>query len=109
MSKFELATLPQPLAEYFGTQDHAATAHLFALDAVVRDEGETHSGREAIAAWLASVEKRYHPRYVVQGAEASGDRTIVHFEVSGTFPGSPANLRQAFALSNDLIRGIETL
>jgi hypothetical protein len=33
----------------------------------------------------------------------------VTFEVSGTFPGSPATLRQNFVLANDLIQSIETL
>ena len=109
MPTFDLATLPAPLADYFGAKDHAATAPLFAADAVVSDEGETHSGSAAISAWLASVEARYHPRYDVEASETTGDQTVVSFVVSGTFPGSPARLQQRFTLASDRIRSIETL
>ncbi len=87
--------LPLRIAEYFATSGQRDVAELFAVDAVVIDEGETHRGLKAIEKWLASVEARYRPRYVVQ----DGDSHIVAFEVSGTFPGSPAGLRQAFRLN----------
>ncbi|MCR6672127.1 nuclear transport factor 2 family protein [Devosia ginsengisoli] len=109
MSQFDPATLPAPLAAYFAATDHRDTASLFAPGAVVRDEGETLTTVAAIAAWLDRVETRYHPRYVVEAAETTGDRTIVTFVVSGTFPGSPATLRQAFVVGDGLIRWLETL
>lgn len=109
MSHFDAATLPVPLAAYFAALDHRDTATLFAPDARVRDEGETMEGAAAIAAWLDRVESKYHPRYVVQAAETAGDRSVVTFVVSGTFPGSPATLRQAFTLRDGLISGLETL
>ncbi|WP_375599293.1 hypothetical protein [Devosia sp. Naph2] len=66
MSNFDPAALPAPLQLYFTrtVPDEAAT--LFAPDAAVRDEGEWHHGRAAIAQWLRRVEERYHPRYRVQ-------------------------------------------
>ena len=107
MSSFDTATLPPPLADYFTAEDHSQVAPLFSPDATVKDEGERHQGVEAIAAWLTSVEKRYRPRYVVQDARSERERTIVTFEVSGTFPGSPAMLRQAFTIGpNQLITSI---
>lgn len=109
MSRFDPTTLPEQLAEYFAATDHSATAHLFAAHAVVRDEGETLSGNAAILTWLNSVEARYHPRYAVTGAQTEGQHTVVTFIVSGTFPGSPATLRQAFVLQGGLIQSIETL
>lgn len=109
MSQFDPSTMPAPLPEYFAAADHAATAVLFAADAIVSDEGATHAGAAAIARWLDDVETRYHPRYVVEAAETVGPRTVVTFQVSGTFPGSPATLRQAFVTQSGLIRSIETL
>lgn len=110
MTNFEPATLPAPLPDYFGTEDHSATTPLFSPDATVLDEGETHRGAAAIAAWLDRVEAKYHPRYAVQSAEWEGDRVVVTIEVSGTFPGSPALLRQAFTLDgNARIARLETL
>ena len=109
MSSFDIATLPAPLGEYFTAADHAATAHLFADDAEVHDEGEQHVGSAAITAWLASVEARYHPRYVVEAAHITGSTTEVSFTVSGTFPGSPARLRQTITTANNRITGLRTL
>lgn len=109
MSQFDPSLLPAPLAAYFAALDHRDTASLFAPDAVVRDEGAVYSGSTAIEAWLDDVETRYHPRYVVEAAETAGDRTVVTFVVSGTFPGSPATLRQAFRVDAGLIHNLETL
>jgi hypothetical protein len=109
MSAFDLDSLPQPLPAYFAAEDHRSTHALFAPDATVRDERETHSGSEAIKAWLDSVEERYHPRYRVEAAEADGERTIVSFEVAGTFPGSPVMLRQAITVRGGKIAALETL
>lgn len=110
MSNFDPAVLPAPLQLYFTrtVPDEAAT--LFAPDAAVRDEGEWHHGRAAIAQWLRRVEERYHPRYRVQQVATDKDHTVVTFEVSGTFPGSPAVLRQAFTIGPDQrISRLETL
>lgn len=109
MSQFAPSALPQPLPAYFAARDHRDTARLFAPDAVVRDEGAVHAGSVAIVEWLDRVEARYHPRYAVQSAETEGNRSVVTFLVSGTFPGSPATLRQAFVIDAGLIRSLETL
>lgn len=109
MSIFDTATLPVPLADYFTAPDHAATAPLFADDAEVHDEGAVHVGAAAVAAWLESVEARYHPRYVVEAAHTTGAVTEVSFTVSGTFPGSPARLRQAITTANNRITRLQTL
>ena len=101
--------LPAPLADYFGRTDGSDLLPLFAPDAVVRDEGETHQGTAAIAGWLQGVESRYRPRYRILASDQRGEAIVVTFEVSGTFPGSPATLRQAITLSGDRIARIETL
>tara|TARA_R100000365_G_C2694186_1_gene34965 strand:+ start:171 stop:536 length:366 start_codon:yes stop_codon:yes gene_type:complete len=110
MSAFDPATLPHPLWQYFERTDPLDAAALFAPNASVRDEGEWHRGQAAIALWLRSVEERYSPRYQLRQVEAGKDRTIVTFQVSGTFPGSPAVLRQAFTFdSQQRIASLETL
>ncbi len=110
MTRFDLATLPAPLPDYFTAADHRATAPLFADNALVFDEGETHQGIAEIGAWLDRVQARYHPRYLVHAAEMDAGRVVVSVEVSGTFPGSPIRLRQAFTLNGAAqIERLETL
>lgn len=110
MPAFDIAILPAPLPRYFSLQDQRQAAGLFSSDAVVKDEGETHRGLSAIGVWLDRVERRYRPRYRVQESNREGDRIIVTVEVSGTFPGSPAILRQAFTLdASQRIASLETL
>jgi hypothetical protein len=109
MSQFDLAALPAPLGDYFTAGDRRAIIGTFAPDARVRDEGEDHVGTVAIANWLDRVETRYQPRYAIQDAQISGDQTVVTFTVSGTFPGSPATLRQRFVLADGRIASLATL
>lgn len=110
MSTFDPATLPATVAAYFATSGNRDALELFAPDAIVIDEGETHEGLAAITSWLESVERRYHPRYTLLDATADSSGHNVTFEVSGTFPGSPAILRQHFELdSQNRIRRLQTL
>lgn len=109
MSQFDPTALPAPLADYFAAADRRAIIGLFASDARVRDEGEDHVGTAAIAKWLDRVETRYQPRYAIQDAQTSGDQTTVTFTVSGTFPGSPATLRQQFVVAEGRIATLATL
>ena len=101
--------LPAPLPQYFAAGDRTAAADLFALDAVVLDEGEVHRGKSEIAAWLKGVEEAYHPRYELIDARREGGRTVVTFKVSGTFAGSPLTLRQALVTGEGGIESLETL
>ncbi|MFN4209980.1 MAG: nuclear transport factor 2 family protein [Devosia sp.] len=109
MSQFDLAALPAPLGDYFTAGDRRAIIGTFAPDARVRDEGEDHVGTVAIANWLDRVETRYQPRYAIKDAKTAGDQTVVTFVVSGTFPGSPATLRQQFVIAGDKITSLVTL
>jgi hypothetical protein len=98
MSAFDPATLPATIAAYFATSGNRNALELFAPDATVIDEGESHHGHAAITSWLDSVERRYQPRYMLQDENHDGAGHTVTFQVSGTFPGSPAILRQRFEL-----------
>ena len=54
--------LPQKIAEYFEAdrgKDAEAVVQCFAEGAVVKDEGHTHAGRDAIRAWKAEASAKY--------------------------------------------------
>jgi len=101
--------LPRPIADYFAadTADCAAVAACFTADAVVVDERKTYTGRDAIAAWKAEAAAKYDYAAVPTALEPAGDRMIVTARVTGTFPGSPVDLRYAFTLSGDGIARLE--
>lgn len=103
-------TLPTPILAYFVADrrnDGAALVDAFAPDAVVRDEGQSHVGREAIHAWWRAAKARY--RHVVEPLEAGekGDVVEVLGKVTGQFPGSPAMMTFAFRVKSDRIAGLE--
>jgi limonene-1,2-epoxide hydrolase len=102
--------LPQPIAAYVAADnagDDAALAACFAADAVVRDEGRTIRGVDAILAWKAESKRKY--QYTVEPlavAEAEGGAVLTG-RVSGQFPGSPVELRYAFGLQDGRIASLE--
>lgn len=99
-----------PVQAYFEadtSKDVEALVRLFAPDGVVGDEGGTHTGYHAIAAWWRDAKAKY--QYVLEPLEASedGDRTQVRARVTGQFPGSPATLTFSFELAGDQIARLE--
>lgn len=99
-------TLPPPIAAYFtadAADDAVALTRIFAHDAVVRDEGHTHTGPVAISAWWAAAKARYHHHAEPVEARHDGDAVTVRARVTGSFPGSPAILTFDFVLAGDLI------
>lgn len=101
--------LPEPIAAYFAAdpQNAAAVAHCFTPQAVVKDEGRTHTGLAAIQAWKAASAARY--RYTAEpfALEQNGRQYIVSSHVAGNFPGSPVDLRYHFRLERGLIAALE--
>ena len=105
-----IADLPPVLGAYFSAQNDHDIDRLvacFSADARVRDEGQDIAGPAEIRAW----EKRTSERYKVQveplGMERNGGDVTVVARVSGTFPGSPADLTYRFGLAGDSIRSLE--
>ena len=106
-----LLDLPDPLPRYFAAQN-ALDADLmtacFAPDAIVRDEGGTYVGSEAIRGWKRDTIAKYGVSIDPLEASQQGDRTVVVARVAGNFPGSPANLTYAFGISLEgLIRTLD--
>ena len=102
--------LPTAVRAYFdgkNARDFDAAVAAFLPDAVVRDEARTHRGRDAIRAWMEETAAKYADRTAVKRFDRQDGALLVVAEVSGTFPGSPADIRFRFVLDGDRIAGLE--
>ena len=96
-------SLPTIVATYFdiaAQADTEAYLSLFADDAVVKDEGKTYHGIDAIRDWRADVPL---VRYEITAVDHEPDGSvIVTCTISGDFGGSPfAGLRFHFVSFDD--------
>lgn len=103
------AAQPAPVACYFAseTKGPAAVASCFTEDAVILDERSEHRGRSAIAAWSAASNAKYSVTTEPLSSSTEGDICTVRAKVTGTFPGSPIELRFYFTLEGSLIARLE--
>jgi SnoaL-like domain len=103
--------LPANLTRYFAAQnghDLEAMLAAFAPDAEVRDEGHSYVGPDAIREWKLATSAKYRITARPLRMERKGDALAATVEVSGNFPGSPANLTYDFLLDgSELIRRLE--
>src|ERR1700704_582151 len=102
--------LPGPIAEYFAAEkarDALALALCFVDDGVVRDEGGTFKGTNAIRDWNAAARKKYQHTVEPLSAVQRGGATILAGGVAGDFPGSPVTLDHVFRLEGDKISSLE--
>jgi ketosteroid isomerase-like protein len=102
--------LPTPVSNYFkavNVQDVAAVLSAFADEASVRDEGQDMIGRAAIREWIEDTTRKYRATVMPTGVRQADERTIVTARVSGTFPGSPVELRYHFTITGDKIARLE--
>ncbi len=102
--------LPEAIADYFAAdaaKNAERVAECFAPDAVVKDEGKAHSGREAIRAWKTESSAKYDYTATPLRIVTEGDRMVVTSHLEGNFPGSPVDLRYGFALQGGKISGLE--
>jgi hypothetical protein len=103
--------LPTPVAAYFtaDTQDGEAVSQCFTGNAVVKDEGHTHTGQAAIKQWKDDVSVKYQYTCEPLACDEQGGKTVVTCRLTGNFPGSPVNLRFFFALAGDKIASLEVI
>lgn len=102
--------LPASVQVFFDAEKSAggaAPVSAFAPDAVVGDEGKTHVGRDAIAAWWRAAKAQYRHTAEPREMFTENGRTVVRAEVTGQFPGSPAVLTFAFQIKNGRIGALE--
>jgi hypothetical protein len=106
MSKLNL---PEPIAAYFDAdkRDGDTVARCFTKNAVVKDESQTHTGVAAIKAWKAAASAKYSYTAEPMAFEKMGGRYLVTSRLTGTFPGSPVDLRYAFELEQGKIAFLE--
>lgn len=88
---FELVTAPDQEA-WFG---------LFADDAVVQDDGNTHVGIAAIRAWRSEIPP---VTYTLTDAVEDGRHMFATADVAGSFPGSPIEFGHRFGIEDGQIR-----
>ena len=104
--------LPESIQAYFdadndGSPDGVAAA--FTKDAVVKDAGETVSGRDAIRQWKVETDEKYSSSTVTEPffLTTENGKIQVTSHVSGNFPGSPVDLRYFFVLDDNKISELE--
>src|SRR5262249_17787996 len=85
-----------------------AVARCFTEAAVVKDEGRTHRGRAAIKQWKEEVSTRYQYTSEPFACDTSDGIVVVTCRLTGTFPGSPVNLRFFFRREGAGIAALET-
>jgi len=109
------ASLDPTIAAYIEASNAGNTDALlgcFTPGAVVVDEGRTHRGAEEIRRWLAQTRSAYAFTFeVIDVAEPASEsaetrESVVTCRVSGTFEGSPIQLRLFFTLEGDKIAAL---
>jgi len=83
--------------------DDVAFLECFVSDAVVVDEGRTYHGSGEILGWFKHTRSEYDFTATQTGFREEADDWIVTCSVSGTFPGSPADISYRFKLDNSKI------
>jgi ketosteroid isomerase-like protein len=102
--------LPPVIGAYFAADrasDLDTLASCFTTDAVVRDEGRDHAGKDAIRRWKAEASRAYSYTATPFAIVEEGDRAILSSHLVGDFPGSPVDLRYAFRLLDGRIAALE--
>jgi hypothetical protein len=101
--------LPKPIGAYFNAdkRDVEAIVRCFTEQAVVKDEGLTHSGSAAIKAWKIDSSSKYSYTSEPFAVVEEGGGYVVTSQVTGNFPGSPLDLRYAFRLEGSKITYLE--
>ena len=103
--------LPGPIADYFAAdrEDGEAVARCFTEAAVVKDEGRTYRGHAAIRQWKEDASARYQYTSEPFAYDQRDGSVVVTSRLTGTFPGSPVNLRFFFVLEGDTIASLEII
>ncbi|MDP9782713.1 MULTISPECIES: nuclear transport factor 2 family protein [Pseudomonas] len=96
-----VSSLAPAIAGYIAAanaRDSSAVTRFFAEDANVFDEGQHRVGTQAIAQWMEDTAQRFQPRVEVLNVQQRTGKVLVQNLISGTFPGSPLELRYTFRL-----------
>jgi ketosteroid isomerase-like protein len=102
--------LARPVSDFFEAervQDLEALGRCFSDRAIVRDEGRTVEGPDAIKRWMKEAKAKYH--HTVEPLEVShrDGSIVVTARVSGAFPNSPLDLQHLFTVEGGKIVSLE--
>lgn len=103
--------LPKPIADYFEADlaDGNAVAQCFTDNAVVKDEGHTYNGRNAIKNWKEDTAAKFQYSTDLLTLEEQAAKSVVTCRLAGNFPGSPVNLRFFFEVEGDKIASLQII
>ena len=102
------STLPEPIAAYFAAEHNPeALARCFTPQAVMKDDGHTYTGVEAITAFMTEASAKYSAMTVPFALEREDGLQIVRAKITGNFPGSPVTLEHIFQLEGERIASLE--
>ncbi|MDP3521029.1 MAG: nuclear transport factor 2 family protein [Hydrogenophaga sp.] len=101
-------TLPEPIAAYFAAEHKPeALAHCFTAHAVMKDDGHTYAGVDAITAFMAAASAKYNATTIPFALASEDGLQVVRAQVTGNFPGSPVDLSYRFRLERGLIASLD--
>jgi len=101
-------TLPEPIAAYFAAEHNPeALGKCFTTNAVMKDDGQTYTGIDAIKTFMAEASAKYNATTVPLDLEREDGAHVVRANVTGNFPGSPIVLSYRFQLARGLITSLE--
>jgi hypothetical protein len=99
-----------PVSAFFEaerTQDLEALGRCFSDRAIVRDEGRTAEGLDAIKRWMKDAKTKYKNTVEPLGVSHRDGLIVVTARVSGAFPNSPLDLQHLFAVEGGKIVSLE--
>jgi SnoaL-like domain len=102
--------LTGPVSAFFEaerTQDLEALARCFGEHAVVRDEGRTIEGPDAIKRWMKEAKAKYQHTVEPLAVSDRDGTTVVIARVAGAFPNSPLELEHVFTVEGGRIASLE--
>ena len=104
-------SLPKPIAAYATADsgDSEAVSQCFTENAIVKDEGNTHTGRAAIKEWKTDASTKYQYTSEPFACEEKDGKIVITSHLVGNFPGSPVDLRFFFKLEGDKIASLEII
>jgi len=102
--------LSGPVSAFFEaerTQDLEALGRCFSDRAIVRDEGRSVEGLDAIKRWMREAKAKYQHTVEPLGVSHRDGLTVVAARVAGNFPNSPLDLQHLFAVEGGKIVSLE--
>jgi ketosteroid isomerase-like protein len=102
--------LTGPVSAFFEAeraQDFEALARCFSDHAVVKDEGRTIEGPDAIKRWMKEAKAKFQHTAEPLAVSHRDGTTVVIARVAGVFPNSPLEVEHAFTVEGGRIASLK--